>query len=70
MKKPEISDALTWDELADDYDKTPGGGCARVQKMNTIFDWAAKQTDKFYVDPDEGTIHKKIVCGKEGGEDE
>ncbi|MHC4311272.1 MAG: hypothetical protein ACYSW3_02230 [Planctomycetota bacterium] len=57
------SEALTWNELADEYDATHGGRRARTQPMNDIFDWAEKQTDKFFVDPDEGTIHK-IKKGK------
>ena len=53
-----ISKALTWDDLADIYDKTHSGRPARTQPMNSIFDWAEQQGDKFWVNPDEGTIHK------------
>ena len=54
-----ISEALTWDELADEYDKETGG-CARIQPMEVVSDWAERQTKKFFVDPKEGTIHKII----------
>ena len=47
-----IGKALTWDELADLYP-----GTARIRPMQDVFDWAAKQTDRFYVCPKEGTIH-------------
>ena len=42
---------LTWDELAAIYDKQTGGR-ARTMDMNTIFKWAEKQINKFYVDDD------------------
>ncbi len=53
--------ALTWDELADKYDSQGGQRhrTARTLPMDTIFEWAKRQTDIFYVDPDEGTIHLK-----------
>ena len=52
-----VSKALTWDNLANEYKKTTG--CtARTQPMEGIFEWAEKQNDKFFVDPDKGTIHK------------
>ena len=50
--------ALTWNELADEYDRVTGGH-ARTLKMETVFRWAKKQTDKFVVSP-ECTIHKVI----------
>lgn len=48
---------LTWDELADIYDKSTGRR-ARTQLMSNIFRWAEKQTDKFYVDK-EGYLYLK-----------
>jgi len=49
MKTNEPS--LTWDELANEYDKVHTGRKARTLPMKTIFNWAAKQTDKFVVSP-------------------
>jgi len=53
----EYGKSLTWDELADIYDKTHGGRRARTQPMDTIFKWAEKQKNRFYVDPKYGTLH-------------
>jgi len=58
-----ISKALTWEQLADIYDKTTGNR-ARIIEMGTIFDWAKKQTRQFFVDSVEGTIHIKEKRGK------
>ncbi len=44
--------ALTWDELADIYP-----GKARICPMDRVFEWAENQPERFYVDPDEGTLH-------------
>ncbi len=52
-----IGKALTWEELADIYDKSKGGRPARTMRMDTIFAWAERQTDKFSVSSD-GTLHK------------
>ena len=52
MTKPNISEALSWDELADLYP-----GRARIRPMEDVFEWAEKQTDRFYVCPDKDTIH-------------
>ncbi len=57
-----INKALTWEELADIYDETTGGH-ARTCEMDVIFDWAAKQIDKFFVS-EEGTLHKVNSDGK------
>jgi len=39
---------LTWEELANIYDAgRPGGRPARTLPMEAVFDWAAKQTDRF-----------------------
>lgn len=52
-----IGKALTWDELANIYDKTNSGRKARTLPMPVIFDWAEKQIDKFYIHKTNGTIH-------------
>ena len=53
-----LGKALTWDELATEYDGCNiGGRQARTLPMDSIFSWAKKQTDKFFVS-EEGTIHK------------
>lgn len=52
MNKSKYSKALTWDELAELYP-----GKARIRPMEVVFNWAARQTNKFYVHPTEGTIH-------------
>jgi hypothetical protein len=53
-----IGKALTWDELADIYDKEKRGGRrARTLPMEHVFNWAKAQEDRFYVDPIEGTLH-------------
>ena len=46
-----IAKQLTWKELADIFDKQTGEH-ARIQKMDTIFEWAERQTDKFVLDED------------------
>lgn len=48
--------ALTWDDLANIYNSTHNGRQAQTLPMNQIFDWAARQTDKFKVTND-GSIH-------------
>lgn len=48
-----ISEPLTWDDLADDYP-----GRARIRPMYQVYQWAVQQTDKYYVDPEEGTLHR------------
>ena len=52
-----MTKALTWDELANLFDKANIGRKARTLPMDTVFEWAEKQTDKFQVSADEGTIH-------------
>ena len=47
---------LTWDQLADEYDKAGGGRKARTLPMDHVFKWAVKQTDKFVVK--EGYLYK------------
>lgn len=53
----ELSDALSWDEVAEAY-KENFGGTPRIRPMEDVFDRVASIKDKFYVDPDEGSIHK------------
>lgn len=60
----EISEPLTWDDLANEYDKAHTGRPARTLRMETVFDWAESQTEKFYVNPEEGTIHRKEGLGR------
>ena len=55
MKKKKIGKALTWEELANIYDKATGGK-ARTKPMDVIFNWAENQPKKFKVDK-EGSIH-------------
>jgi len=52
-----ISKALTWDDLANLYDKTSHGRPARTLPMEKVFDWARQQKGKFWVNPSKGTIH-------------
>ena len=59
------SAALTWDELANLYDATHTGRPARTLPMETVFDWAERQTDRFYVHPAEDTIHLRAPRPKE-----
>lgn len=48
---------LSWNELADEYDKRHGGRAARTLQMETVFDWAASKESLFTVD-EEGYIHR------------
>jgi hypothetical protein len=50
-----LGKALTWDQLADLYP-----GKARIRPMDEVFEWFEKQTDKYKVDEEEGTIHQII----------
>jgi len=52
-----LSKALTWDDLANEYNKHHSGRGAQTLPMESIFDWAASQIEKFKVDDKEGTIH-------------
>ena len=52
-----VGRALTYDDLANIYNKNCRGRKARTLSMNTVFEWAERQTDKFKV-LDDGTIHK------------
>ena len=58
-----MSKALTWDDLADEYKKATGSS-ARTKSMDSIFEWAEKQINKFFVDREKHTIHKIKKGGK------
>lgn len=49
--------ALTWDELADLHDAGNRYSKARTRPMDAVVEWATEQTDRFYVHPENGTIH-------------
>lgn len=49
---------LTWEDLANAYDKANSGRRARTLPMDIVFDWAKAQKDKFFVD-EEGYIYNK-----------
>lgn len=49
--------ALTWDDLADLYDADNRYNRARTMPIDAVFKWASEQTDRFYVHPENGTIH-------------
>ena len=51
--------ALTWDDIADIYDKETGGH-ARTKPMDRIADWAESRNDLFDVDPKDGSFYLKI----------
>ena len=60
-----ISKALTWNDLADLYDgerhrRRP----ARTLRMETVFNWAARQKERFCVAP-ESTIHIMLDIAKQ-----
>lgn len=58
MKKKNES-TLTWDDLADLYDKAhPGGRPARTLRMETVALWAERQKGRFVVNED-GTLSKR-----------
>lgn len=55
-KVPVESLPLTWDELADIFDKLhPGGRRARTRPMEDLVDWAEARPDLFFLD-EEGYI--------------
>ena len=51
-----MSKKLTWEELADLYDKHTGGA-ARTKPMDAVFKWAERRKDLFRVD-EEGYIYQ------------
>lgn len=50
--------SLTWDELADIFDAQTGK-CARIMKMEKVFEWAKNQPDRFFVD-EEGYLYQIV----------
>ena len=54
-EKPKVGKALTWDELADMYP-----GRARIMPMDTVFEYFERKVGEFWVDPQEGSIHKVL----------
>ena len=51
--KSNIGKALTWDQLANLYP-----GIARTKPMGDVFKWFEDQPTKYYLDPNENTIHE------------
>ena len=70
MYKPNIGDALTWDEIADLYDAQNRGRPARTLPMDGVFTKIASRTDEFYVCPDEGTLHLIVKEVDDGDDDQ
>jgi len=56
---PKLSEALSWDELADLYDERTGG-TARTRPMEEVFEWGKRQDD-LVVHPEKDTIHYTLV---------
>jgi len=57
--KKRIGAALTWDDLADTYDRESSGSRrARTLPMDRIFSYFERKKNEYYVHPTEGTIHK------------
>jgi len=67
-KRRKYGPALTWDELARDYDAAqyPGARPARTLPMWIVSAWAARQHDKYVVDPVKDTFHRILLKGGEG----
>lgn len=59
LEKNGLSEALTWGDLAVEYNKHNTGRKAETLPINTVFTWAEKQTDKYKLSK-EGTVHKII----------
>lgn len=58
-KKKTIGVALTWDDLANAYDKESSGGRpARTLPMEQVFNHFERKKNEYYVHPTNGTIHK------------
>ena len=49
---------LSWNDLAELYDRRVGGRPARTLPMDSIFEWAKNQAD-IELDAEEGTLHFK-----------
>jgi hypothetical protein len=48
---------LTWEELANLYDKEHSGRKARTLPMDTVLAWAERHPDKFFFD-EEGYLYR------------
>jgi hypothetical protein len=57
-EEPVFGPPLSWEELANLYDKTTGGK-ARIRPMDDILTWVGTKPDMFHVDNKTGTIHLK-----------
>lgn len=64
----ELGKALTWDELANEYDKTHKGRPARTMPMQSIFAWGVEQTNKFIMS-EEGTLHRRPTTKNSNNEE-
>ncbi len=53
-----IGPALTWEDLAEIYDKFHSDRPARTLPMDLVFKWVEKRKKEFHIDPTEGTLHK------------
>lgn len=49
---------LTWDAVAEEYNKHNGGRRAKTLPMEEVFEWASKHKD--FVLTEEGTIRRKV----------
>ena len=56
--------SLTWDELANIYDKETGQ-TARIKPMESIYKWAVKRKDLFTVNDDSSLSLKRSNVTKE-----
>jgi len=57
-----IEKELTWNELADYYDKyCRGGRPARTLPMEIVWNWAANRKDLFYVNEDRCICLKEVI---------
>lgn len=51
-----LSAALSWNQLADEYDKTHRDRPARTLPLDVVWEWA-ERNERFHVVEPEGTIH-------------
>jgi hypothetical protein len=54
-----IGKALTWNQLAEQYDKTHPGRPAMTYPVEAIFRWAESHPETFFYNEKEDTIHLK-----------
>lgn len=55
-----LSKPLTNNDLANEYSECTGNS-PYIRSIDTIFNWAERQANKFYVCPEHGTIHKILT---------